>query len=176
MIENNARAREVLKDAIVMELEGKEFFEHASGMMTRKRSKDMFLGLVAQERRHIEVLSHELSMLESGRGWSSVGDIKEVSGKPFRSPVFSDREVKKLRLKPDAGELDVIDLGLEVEKKSIEYYKSAELESEDPEAKRVFGWLVSEESGHLSILMAERDSRAGSGFYYDSSEFSLETQ
>jgi len=40
----------------------------------------------------------------------------------------------------------------------------------------VFNWLVGEESGHLTILQAERDSRSGSGFHYGSMEFSLETE
>lgn len=176
MTDKNVRAREVLKGAIAMELQGKEFFEHASGRMTHRRSKDMFLGLVAQERRHVEVLDHELRMLEDGRGWSSLEEVKALAGQAVRSPVFSDNEAEKLRLRPDAGELEVIDLGMEVEKKSIEYYRSAGSESDDPVAKKVFDWLVSEESGHLSILAAERDSRAGSGFHYDDREFSLEAE
>lgn len=177
-MDGNLRAREVLKDAIVMELEGKEFFEHASGRMSRERSKDMFLGLVAQEARHVEVLSRELMRLEGGQGWSALDEVDKDAGSGERPSVFSDMKVRQLwlGLKPDAGEIDVIDLGMEVEKRSMELYRSAGSEIDDPAAKEVFEWLVGEESSHLTILQAERDSRMGSGFHYDNMEFSLETE
>lgn len=170
------QSRIVLRDAIAMELDGKEFFERASRQMTRKRAKDMFLGLVAQENRHIEVLSNELRLLEGGHDWAALDDVKRLSGPTSVPSVFSDKRITRSKLKPDAGEVDVIDLGIEVEKKSIEYYKAAGQQTENQNAKQVFNWLVGEESGHLTILQAERDSRSGSGFHYGSAEFSLETQ
>lgn len=72
--------------------------------------------------------------------------------------------------------MDVLRIGMDVEKNSITYYESAGLASEDAETKKIFEWLVNEEKGHLLILRAEYDNRAGSGFYYDSPEFSLEVQ
>ncbi|MGD9962837.1 MAG: ferritin family protein [Thermoplasmata archaeon] len=170
------KAQEVLRDAIAMELEGKEFFERASRRMTRKRSKDMFTGLAVQERRHIDILSHELRRLEDGRGWAGLEDAKTAQCPSSNSPVFSEEGAGRLKLNADAGELEVIDLGIEVEKNSIDYYRSASKASKDKNAREVFDWLVGEESGHLTILRAERDSRSGAGFHYDSQEFSLETQ
>jgi rubrerythrin len=61
-----------------------------------------------------------------------------------------------------------------VEKKSIDYYRSAATESSDPKAKEVFNWLVGEEAGHLTILTAEHNYWTKSGYYYDNAEFSLE--
>lgn len=176
MVDDNSQAREVLEKAIAMELDGKEFFEGASNRMTRKRSKDMFLSLVTQETRHVEVLSNELRMLEEGRGWVALEEAKRIRGRPPRHSVFKGKTAKALEMNPDAGELEVIDVGIEVEKKSIEYYRTAGQESKDSKAKQVFNWLVGEESGHLTLLQAERDSRSGSGFHYDGMEFSLETQ
>lgn len=168
-------ARDVLRDAVRMELEGMEFFERASRRMTHERSKEMFLGLVAQERRHIEVLSHELRLLEEGREWATLDDAMRFSG-ALAASVFSGSNIAKLGLRPEAGELEVVDVGIEVEKRSMEFYRAAGAEAESQSAKQVFDWLVGEESGHLTILQAERDSRAGSGFHYDSMEFSLETE
>jgi rubrerythrin len=173
---SNRSSSEVLRDAIAMEVDGKEFFERASTMMTRNRSKDMFLSLVAQEKRHIEVLVHELGLLDKGLDWATLEDAKRTSASSRRLSVFSDRGVKKLELRPDAGELDVVDVGIDVEKKSIEYYRTAGQETDNANARQVFNWLVGEESGHLTILQAERDSRSGSGFHYGSMEFSLETE
>ncbi len=176
MKQEDRRSQEVLTKAIAMEFEGKDFFERAAGKMTRKRSKDMFLSLVTQEKRHIEILTHELRRLEDGRGWTTLEDAEKQSAASSGSPVFSKDGVRRLKLRPDAGELEVIDVGIEVENKSIEYYRSAGESTKDKNAKQIFSWLVGEESGHLTILRAERDSRAGTGFHYDNMEFSLETE
>jgi len=166
----------VLRDAIAMEVDGKEFFERASRMMAHKRSKDMFLSLAAQEKRHIDVLSHQLELLDQGLDWVTLEDAKTASAPSSGFSVFRGRGMRGLDLRPDAGELEVVDVGIDVEKKSIEYYRTAGQETEIANARQVFNWLVGEESGHLTILQAERDSRSGSGFYYDTMEFSLETE
>jgi len=167
---------DVLRDAIAMEMDGKEFFERASGMMTRKRSRDMFVSLASQEKRHIDVLGHQLGLLGKGLDWATLEDARRASGSSSRHSVFADTGIRHLKLKPDAGELDVVDLGIDVEKRSIEYYRTAGQQMDDANARQVFNWLVGEESGHLIILQAERDSRSGSGFYYGNMEFSLETE
>ncbi len=168
-------ASDVLRDAIAMERDGMSFFERASLMMTRERSKDMFLGLVAQERMHVEVLSHELDLLARGADWAPLDEARRAPPSAGTS-VFPSDAASEFAIDPGAGELEVIDVGIEVETRSIEYYRSAGATSSNVNAKQVFDWLVEEESGHLEILRAERDSRSGSGFYYDQMEFSLEKE
>ena len=165
---------EILRNAISMEIEGKEFFEEASGKVKHKRAKDTFISLVKQEQRHIDILSAELSRLSDGKGWASLAEMKDTASAYDRKSVFKDKDIKRIRLSPDAGELEVLKVGVEVEKKSIEYYRGAANQTTDQNAKEIFTWLVGEEAGHLTILSAEYENRTGSGFYYDDMEFSLE--
>lgn len=165
---------EILRNAVDMELEGKEFFEKAAARMQNVRARDMFLSLVKQEQRHVDILSSELSRLEQGQGWASLADMKAGAPRVTKMSVFKDGQFRRFSLREDAGELEVIRLGMDVEKKSVEYYRSAGQATPDTRAKEVFNWLVGEEAGHLTILSAEYDNRSGSGFYYDSPEFSLE--
>ncbi|MCU0853115.1 MAG: hypothetical protein MUC90_07705, partial [Thermoplasmata archaeon] len=88
--------------------------------------------------------------------------------------VFKDRGIRRYKLGPEAGELEVLSLGIEVEKKSMDYYRTAGNQATDTKAKEIFNWLVGEEGGHLTILTAEYENRKGSGYYYDNMEFSLE--
>jgi len=164
----------VLRNAIQMEMEGKDFFERAARRMEHERAKEMFEGLVKQEQRHIEVLSREFEKLSQGKKWMSLEEADALpSGLP-RISVFKDSELKRIRLRENAGELEALGIGIEVEKKSIEYYRDAQGRVSNPKAKEIFGWLVAEESGHLTILSAEYEHRKGSGYYYDEPEFSLE--
>ncbi len=174
MHDEEPSALDVLRNAIKMEIEGKAFFEDAAKRMKHPRARDTFMGLVKQEQRHIDVIGEQLGRLENHRGWA---DLHEVMGSPSAYPevsVFKDKELRRVKLRPDAGELEVLKLGMDVEKKSSEYYAAARDKVENPKAKELFAWLIEEEDGHFAILRAEYDVRAGSGFYYDSAEFSLE--
>jgi rubrerythrin len=165
---------EILTNAISMEIEGKEFFEEAAGKLKNQRARDTFISLVKQEQRHIDILSAELSRLSDGKGWASLAEMEDSTSAYARKSVFKDKEIRRSRLSADAGELEVLNVGIEVEKKSIEYYRDAANKTTDPKARTIFTWLVGEEAGHLTILSAEYENRTGSGFYYDNMEFSLE--
>jgi len=168
-------ALDILRNAIQMEIEGKDFFERAVGMVKHQRSKDTFISLVKQEQRHVDILGEELRRLEHGEEWASLQDMKRSAPTFPRGSVFQDRAFRHLKLSPDAGELDVLKVGMEVEQKSIEYYRNAGSRTDNTRAREVFNWLVGEEAGHLTILNAEYENRTKSGFYYDNMEFSLET-
>ena len=168
--------KEILVNAIEMELEGKEFFGRAANQVTNKSTKDMFRGLVKQEERHIEILSIEFERLAEGKNWASLKELGGKKGKPGIVSVFKDKEIKRIKMSPTAGELDALKLGIAVEKKSIEYYTNACSMVDDPKAKELFRWLVGEEGGHLTILTAEYDYRSKSGYYFDKAEFSLEVE
>ncbi len=174
MAKDSQEHLQVLRNAIQMELEGKDFFERAIERVQQKRAREMFEGLAKQEQRHIEILGREFERLSSGKSWLSLEEAGEMpSGLPSES-VFKEAAIRRIRLAQDAGELEVLKLGIEVERRSIEYYSSARERSANREAKEILTWLVSEESGHLTILNAEYEHRRGSGYYYDEPEFSLE--
>jgi rubrerythrin len=174
--EQQQSVENILRNAIVMELQGKEFFERAASMMSHPKARDMFSGLSKQEQRHIDVLNHQLVRLGRGLNMSSLEDaLADSTGSQDRAS-FLDVDIEKFDLSEKAGELEVIQFGMEVERKSMEYYRKARDAESAHAAREIFDWLISEESSHLTILKAEYDNRAGSGFYYDDAQFSLETQ
>ena len=58
-----------------------------------------------------------------------------------------------------SGELEALRVGMDVEKKSIEYYRAAGNDLRDKNAKGIFNWLVTQETRHLTILRADYDKR-----------------
>ena len=172
MAEDRREQIEILRSAIRMEAEGERFFSAAAKRMKYPRTKDMFISLAKQERRHVRVLEEELKRLEQGGNWVSPSSVKGSAD--AGASVFKEVERASGPLDPKAGELEVLKFGMEVERKSIDYYRKAGQEVGNSKAKEVFNWLVGEEAGHLAILSAEHDIRSRSGFYYDMPEFSLE--
>jgi rubrerythrin len=176
-VEKPGDAREsVLRDAVMMELQGKDLFERASEIMHHPRAREMFAGLAKQELAHAEILTEQLTGMRRGTPLRALEEMRDHPAHFDLQEVFGDIQTVKVELDDGAGELEVIRLGMQLEKKSIDYYESAASGSEDPDAKRTFEWLAGEEKGHLVILKAEHDNRAGSGFYYDTPEFSLEVR
>lgn len=174
-ISDAAGAKGILRDAVQMEIEGKDFYERASKSVKLQRSRDMFASLIKQEERHINILGEEMDRLEKGKEWAPLADLKKSVPTYPRISVFQDKTFKHLKLRADSGELEVLKIGIDVEQKSIDYYRNAGRGADDPRAREVFNWLVGEEAGHLTILNAEYDNRTKSGYYYDNMEFSLET-
>jgi rubrerythrin len=172
MAEARREHLEILRSAIRMEAEGERFFSSAARRMKYPRTKDMFLSLAKQERRHIRVLEEELHRLERGGTWVSPSSVRGAVDP--EASIFKEVERVSGPLDPKAGELEVLKLGMDVERKSIDYYRRAGQEINNVKAREVFNWLVGEEAGHLAILSAEHDIRSRSGFYYDMPEFSLE--
>ncbi len=164
----------VLRHAIEMEVQGKDLYERAAKRMKNKRGKDMFLSLVRQERVHIDVLEDQLTRYVHDKVWLTIEELKMQAEEHPEKSVFDLPAIKNIQMDPNAGELDVIKLGMEVERKSIAYYSEAGAEVKDAKAKGTFNWLVAQETGHLQVLQAEYDLRTKSGFYYDSPEFSME--
>lgn len=164
----------VLRSAIAMEIQGREFFEAVVNKVRHPQTKSVFESLAKQERKHIDVLAEELRRMEGGQGWGSLADAQASAEELSPLSVFQEERFRKLTLDPNAGELEALRLGIEVEQKSIEYYRNAGARASDPKAKEVFNWLVGQEAGHLTILTSELEYRSNPGFYYDTMEFSLE--
>jgi len=164
----------ILANAIEMEYEGKAFFQDVASKSKHQRTKDTFASLAKQEQRHVDILSEELRQMNEGKTWGSLEELKTSAPQSPKISVFKDKDIKRIKLDPNAGELDALKLGIEIEKKSIEYYRSAGSQMHDEKARELFNWLVGEEGGHLTILSAEYEYRNRSGFYYDNMEFSLE--
>jgi len=163
----------ILRNAVEMEIQGKEFYERGAEKMRNQRGKEMFLSLVKQERVHVDILEDQLNRFVHDKVWLSLKQLK--NGAPAtKISVFQDKDIKKIEIGPNAGELDVIKLGMEVEKKSVEYYRAAGNDLQDKNAKDIFNWLVAQEAGHLTVLQAEYDYRTKSGFYMGDPEFNLE--
>lgn len=174
MSERRADILSILADAIEMEYEGKGFYEDVASKSKHLRTRDTFISLVKQEQRHVDILSEELRRMNEGRDLGSLEELKKSAPQHPRISVFKDRDIRHLKFNPDAGELDALKLGMEIENKSIKYYRDAGSQTADRSAKELFNWLVGEEAGHLTVLSAEYEYRNRSGFYYDNMEFSLE--
>jgi rubrerythrin len=133
--------------------------------------KNMFITLASEEVRHL------LSLLE-------VKDLfsKEVHKKTLEVPKSEIEKLlpdikareKKKHGKSELNELDALEIALEQEKKSMEFYETHYQSVDDDSLKALLKKLYETEKAHYELIMAQIDYIKGTGFWFDIPEFSME--
>jgi len=136
---------DILKEAIAIEIYGKEYYSIFSELVEEEKAKAIFRGLARDEAEHRELIEKE---------------YKKIAGKPIDLKLLDEENREKARrifpesLEPmGIGETkDVLTLGIRTEKRSIELYSKSAQKTDIKSSKDLFLKLVGIEQGHKSIL------------------------
>lgn len=140
-----------IKQAIVSEIEGYEFYKMAAGQARDPFIKETFLELAEEERKHVVWLQ---DLHEKVEGKDSNFDLDTVDAPP--SPDFFNW-VKLDREDPQTV-LSVFGIALQLEKASYEFYQKVSDEADDPSVKELFKVLESWERAHYETFNKEYES------------------
>jgi rubrerythrin len=152
------KVRAILDKAIETEQEGLKVYEEAIAKVKDPEAKEIFELLARAERGHIEMIE-EVKAAEiatySNHEWQGnfkteiTREIEEIGR--LVVPEIGDKAV-------DATALEAIDIGIELEKKSIEFYTNAREQISELGTGNLFGMLISAERTHQFFLEIKRDS------------------
>ena len=159
-----------IREAIKLEIRGKEFFIQAADITANSLGKKMFKRLAEEEVKHLDAFSKLFSAVIKSNEWKQY--IKEESLKG-KSDVIEEF-VSRLQRAKDKSDIEAIRIGMELELKAIDFFKSAADKGDDPLAKEIFIKISEEEHFHYDLLQAQHDSLTNSGFWLDSSEFRMD--
>ena len=162
---------QVLKVAIEMEKEGYKFYTENAKKISDEAGRAMFQQLAKDELDHQKLFETEYDSLTRTGKWRS---MKQLPDSAFlKSHVFPSAEkVKKSQQKPN--ELKALDIGLELERRSYEFYYGEAQRTNEPDAKAMLNHIAEIEKGHISILEAEKDYLTNTGYWFDYREITLE--
>jgi rubrerythrin len=141
--------------AIYNEQSAFDFYKNLSETIQNPSGQERFRFLSLEEKRHRSLLEERY--------------LKESGGKSF---IFDPQKVKKIKLKinDQASAKEALHLALEAEREAYNSYMRASSQTSDPQGKKMYESLASEEDKHYQILMSELQMIEG-GFYW----FSLDT-
>ena len=168
----NKEIGEIAKEAIRLEINGRNFFRHAADVTESELGKKMFEKIASDEVEHLKVFGDMFTEATGGSEWK-----KFVRGEDKR---FSDIiEKLKERLvgaagEKRAGDLEAIRIGMELERKAIDFFSRLASSSISAEAKKIAEEICEQERGHYDLLQAQYDSLHRSGFWFDVAEFRLD--
>lgn len=168
----------VLRRGMQLERDGYKFYHAAAERASGERGKNMFLGLAADEEKHLRLLMVEYRALESGQGWIDPTQALEqeldldpanpdLPGEdyPEPSPIFSPAREPSLE-----GDIAALDFAMETEKLSYDLYAKSAQEATDAAAKEAYEILAQEENRHYEILQNSHNYLTDNKNWWDDEE------
>ncbi len=170
MAEISDEVRDVIREAIRLEINGKAFFLHAEVVTHNELGKRMFKRLADDEVRHLDTFSQLFSEVIGGDEWKKLVKEEQLKGP---SPLI-ERLKLKLKKGEKAGELEAMSIGMDLERNAVDFFKKSSKKATDPKAKEIFEKICEEEKLHYVLLQAQYDSVSNNGCWLDVAEFRMD--
>jgi rubrerythrin len=172
MTEINKEIVEIAKEAIRLEVNGRNFFRHAAEATESELGRKMFEKLASDEVEHLKVFGDMFTQATGGSEWKKFVRGEE---KKFSEIIEKLKErIGNAGKEKGAGDLEAIRIGMELERKAIDFFSGIASSSVSSEAKEMAEKICEQEQGHYDLLQAQYDSLHRSGFWFDVAEFRLD--
>jgi rubrerythrin len=146
-----------LKQALLNEVDGAEFYRMAAASARHDGVRQMFRFLMEEEERHREMILDQMKRMAEGKPFlltRSAAARKRLE--KFKSPLFTEDLVKVSR--QVEGEVAALSIGMTLEKRAIAQFAALRRKvAGDARAEKVFSDLVAWEQDHLEVLTRQYD-------------------
>ena len=135
---------DTLELALSLEFDLEKYYTELAEKNKDNTLSVVFNLLAGEERKHTEILLGKADLLDLKVQDKNV--LTEAKGL-FRQLGSFKSEIKEL-----PSQLDSYRIALEMEEKSLQFYKNLKEEAEDDNAKETYGYLIKQEDIHCIIL------------------------
>jgi rubrerythrin len=142
---------QALKDAVRMELEGRQFYLEAAKKVKDPGVRQIFAYLAESEKYHIEKFNEIYRSLEKDPAWTeSMAAFSPPRHEPFVCVMAMTQANQGTGGQDD---LQALRSALKMEECGIDYYTKLARDTNNPLARRFFMSVAHEERGHYLTLM-----------------------
>lgn len=146
-----SNALNILKNAFLMERQGKTLYETARDKAEDEAVKSFFDSLARDEQEHMAILETQFkSIMKSGK--FAAGGY-ETDGAAETPPDILDKNLKD-KINAAGFEATAITAAVGFEQKAVDLYGARAETATDPEEKKLYQWLSTWEQTHLKKLLA----------------------
>ena len=139
----------IIKQAILNEIEGYEFYKMAANQAGTRDSKQAFLDLANEELLHADYLQELFDKIKD----NTEDDFKLSFLADAPSPKIYDW--KKVDDKYTSLAISVFGIGIQMERASIDFYEDAKQKTNFEEAKKLYDLLIKWEEVHLDQFIKQ---------------------
>lgn len=146
------RAIEMIEEALSMEEKGKKFYNDVIAKCDNKLGLEIFKTLMADEDVHVSRIRTIYESLNSGKGWTNEWKAFKADHQALK-PMFRELARKYGKaMKGETSDIEALGIGMDFERRSVEYYEGASKKAEDPIEKAFIAKMIEEEKGHHAVL------------------------
>ena len=145
------RVIQMLSTALELEDEGFHFYDRTSAGCVNDVGIKIFQSLRDDEMVHAQRIKLIYQSLTGGMGWTT--DWKNLPPAHTGMQVwFRDLFDKQPAIRPEVCEISAVEIGLELEVKSVKFYEQHLAPAVDPSEREFLITLSREEQGHYALL------------------------
>ena len=151
MINEQDTTLRALQTALKMEIDGKSFYLKASQNSKNKLGKQLLKKLADEEDGHRLVFQNIYDTLKAKNGWPDV-KYRGDGGRGLRTIFAQALDDKKKNPQPITAELDAVNLAMDLENKTYDFYKARSAKAEHNAEKELYESIAMQESEHHRVL------------------------
>jgi rubrerythrin len=144
--------KEALAAAIEMEKKGQTFYRATADKTKNQMTRDVFTFLSEEELKHIDAIKKFYQAELAGEDIdfdSIINDPKNVNAKKSINMLFKGLDQKAPK---DKSDMEAYKFARDFEKNGENFYRQALTKTTDPEAKKLFAFLIEEEKRHFQMI------------------------
>ncbi len=144
----------IIIQAIQLEEDGEKYYREAAARVHNPLARTTFEKLAEWEEEHKQLLRAYYDAMQQ-RGWPAMSEmrVKGVDVKQEAASIFAQALEQIEGAIPKEMELtDLYQGALEMERESIDLYRTQAGQTDDENAREFFEHLVEQERGHLNLL------------------------
>jgi len=150
--EEAEQVKAILREAVQIEVDGKEFYQQAGQRSSNKLVRELFQNLADEEDEHRRKFEEIYGALKKGQDWPDV-EPPANKGERLKSIFAQATEELGSKIKVASSELEAINTAIDMEVKSYDFYRSRSEQSTFPREKRFYHALAGEERAHHLALL-----------------------
>ena len=152
MIDRDDRTMKMFSTALEMEEKGKAFYEKAKSTCQNKLGRQIFRMLMEEEIVHIDRIKTIYESLKGAQAWSDEWKAMKIEHKGLRR-VFREMALTHGKnIKTETSDLEALDIGIDLELRSIAFYEKQSGRATDPKEKEFITQMIGEERTHHTTL------------------------
>jgi rubrerythrin len=140
---------EILKQSILLEKQGKAFYENIAAQTKSAAARNIFSLMAEEEKKHVAFLSSEYSHYTKSKSFSGSAIPDGMSA---IADIVLSKDVKS-QISAASFEAAAVSAAIEMENKAIKLYSERYEESEDTNEKNLYKKLADWEREHAVFLI-----------------------
>ncbi len=152
MVTEQDKILEALQIAIQMEIDGKEYYVKASQESSSELGKKLLASLADEEDIHRQKFEEIYNAIRNKKFWP-LTDFQPDGGKRLRTIFARATEEMGSNIKALATELDAVQIAMDMENKTYDFYKSRGENATYDAERDFYKTLATEEREHHLVLL-----------------------